>query len=105
MIDFVVTDGEGRARLLVKADNSFVQARRIADRPRSKGDGVLEAYEVEGSRVELYGERLGGRVAAGQVALPRGRHDLQISLTEETFGEAAYEKVLAGSGHTIRIGF
>jgi len=87
LLDFFVTDETGSATIDLSSTSSYRMVWKSSQRAPQPGDGPVREFQVAGQTVAIYGESLSGRVGPGLLELPPGFYNVQLSLTEESFGD------------------
>jgi hypothetical protein len=100
LFDFILTDAAGSASKSLRLDSSYHVLWKTSQREPSAGDSAPVVHAVvapsasdwygEGcpdEDVAIYAEWEPGRASPGQLALPPGRYDVALVLTEESFHE------------------
>jgi len=111
LFDYLVTDAAGAASKPLQLDSSFHVLWKRSQREPGPSDSTPTPHSivVQGEsdwygqdrptqEVELYAEWEPGRARPGELALPPGRYNVQLVLTEESFHEREPE---SGSWATV----
>lgn len=104
LLDFLVTDEHGKANVAVDSYSSLKMVWKPDQRTHQPGDGPIRDYRLNGQTTEIYGENLAGG-GAGSLELPVGPYNVQVSLTEESFGdpEGAWARIMVAEDVSFEI--